>query len=377
MIAERRASRWGLVASVVWLVLVLVVDVLNPGPTFALTVLYAVAPLIACAVLPPTWTATVAAVATVMAVASGGWNLTWGTAQHAVRIVDVVLVGAGAVAIAAIRDRREQQVARLSAIADVAQRAILPVLPTHAGPVAVAARYLSAAEDTMVGGDLYDCYRYISRTSGDTERVRFIVGDVRGKGITGVEQAARVIRAFRQSAAVEPTLPLVAQAMDQYLRDFFGPEEFVTAVLVDVSDASRIELVNCGHPPALLHRAGGRSGLVEAPTGLPLGLGFDGSGSYEQVVVPWDPADRLLLYTDGLSEARNRGGQFLSPLALEPAMNESDVTEVMDAVMAAVTGHIPGARLADDLALLLLECAAPTAAPEPSIDADLRATYLA
>src|SRR5689334_2090071 len=100
MVTEGRASRWGLAASVVWLLVVLVVDVLNPRPEFALTVLYAIAPLIACSVLPPKRTATVAAMATALALVSGEWNETWGTSQHTVRIVDVVLVGAGAVAVA-------------------------------------------------------------------------------------------------------------------------------------------------------------------------------------------------------------------------------------------------------------------------------------
>jgi serine phosphatase RsbU (regulator of sigma subunit) len=344
------------------MLVVLVVDLSNTSPTFALTVLYAVAPLIACAVLSPRPTGTVAAVASGLAVASGAWNDTWGTGQHAVRMADVVLVGAVAVIIAVIRDRREQEVARLTAIADVAQRAILPVLPARAGPVEVAARYLSAAQDAMVGGDLYDCYRYVSRTTGGTERVRFIVGDVRGKGISGVEQAARVIRAFRQSAAVEPTLTLVAEAMDQYLADFFGPEDFATAVLVDVSDAWRIELVSCGHPPALLQRVEGPVTMLEAPPGRPLGLGLP-STSYEQVVVPWTRGDRLLLYTDGLSEARDRQGQFLSPPALEPALRAPHVAEAVEAVMTTVATHAPGARLADDLALLLIECAEEAAVP--------------
>jgi serine phosphatase RsbU (regulator of sigma subunit) len=345
------------------MVVVLVVDLANTSSTFALTVLYAVAPLIACAVLPPRPTGTVAAAASALAVASGAWNDTWGTGQHAVRIADVVLVGLVAVIVASIRERREREVARLTALADVAQRAILPVLPARAGPVEVGARYLSAAQDAMVGGDLYDCYRYVSRTTGGTERVRFIVGDVRGKGISGVEQAARVIRAFRQSAAVEPTLALVAEAMDQYLADFFGPEEFATAVLVDVSDAWRIELVSCGHPPALLHRTGGQVTLVDAPPGLPLGLGLPAT-AYERVVVPWTRGDRLMLYTDGLSEARDRQGEFLSPLALEPALRATRVVEALDAVMATVTNHTPDARLADDLAVVLLECAEPAEVPD-------------
>lgn len=363
MVGVRRGARWGLGLSIGWLALVLVADLATPGPAFALTVLYAIGPLIACAVLAPTPTAAVASLGSLMAVASGAWNDTWGTVQQTVRIADVVFVGAASVAVAGVRARREQQVARLTAIADVAQRAILPVLPEHAGPVGVAARYLSAGQDSMVGGDLYDCYRDISRTPGVAPRVRFIVGDVRGKGIAGVEQAARVIRAFRQSAATEPTLPMVAQAMDEYLSDFFGPEEFVTVVLADVSDPSRVELVSCGHPPALLHRAGGPSTLVDAPPGLPLGMRLTDIGSYQRVLVPWTKGDRLLLYTDGLSEARDRRGEFLSPLALDQALNEPERADAIESVMTTVTRHIPGARLGDDLALLLLECESPSAAP--------------
>ncbi|WP_374969660.1 PP2C family protein-serine/threonine phosphatase [Terrabacter sp. BE26] len=345
----------------------LLIDVLHPRPTFTLSVLYGIAPLIACAVLSPAWTALLAATATVLAAASGIWNQTWGTAQQAVRIVDVLLVGVAAVAVATVRVRRERQVARLVAIADTAQRAILPIVPAQAGPVRVAARYVSAARDAVVGGDLYDCYRYTSSASKDPERVRFIVGDVRGKGIAGVEQAARVIRAFRQSAALEPTLPLVAEAMDSYLAGFFEAEEFVTALLVDVSDPSGIVLVSCGHPPALLRRSDGSLALLEAPPGLPLGMGLPDRQPYRDLTVPWAPGDRLLLYTDGLSEARDRDGQFLSPLALGPALSGPEVLKAMDAVLEAVGRHTPGARLADDLALLLLEYAAPDgeSTPEP------------
>lgn len=372
MDAERRASSRGLAASVAWLALVLLIDVRHPRPAFTLSVLYGIAALIACAVLSPAWTALVAATATVLAAASGVWNHTWGTTEQAVRIVDVLLVGVGAVAVATVRVRRERQVARLVAIADVAQRAILPIVPARAGPVRVAARYVSAARDAVVGGDLYDCYRYSSPASNDPERVRFIVGDVRGKGIAGVEQAARVIRAFRQSAAIEPTLPLVAKAMDRYLTDFFEPEEFVTVVLVDVSDPSRVVLVSCGHPPALLRRSDGSLVLLEAPPGLPLGMGLPDGRPYRDLTVPWAPGDRLLLYTDGLSEARNRDGEFLSPLALGPALSGPEVPKAMDAVLEAVGRHTTGALLGDDLALLLLEYAAPEKQSAPDTPDVLR-----
>ena len=157
-----------------------------------------------------------------------------------------------------MRVHRERRFEEVSAIAEAAQRAILPVLPTLVGGVAVATRYRSAAHGALVGGDLYDCYHSESR-------VRFLIGDVRGKGIAGVEQAARVIRAFRQSAALRESLIDVAREMDDYLADFFGDEEFVTALLVEVSGPGQLTLLNAGHPPPQLVRTGGESELIELP----------------------------------------------------------------------------------------------------------------
>ena len=240
------------------LVVLVTVDLSIPPGHAVLTSLFGLSPLIACAVVPVPGTAAIGALAIGAAFASGWWNDTMGTAQQNVRILDVVMVSIAAVAIAAVRVHREHQFAQLSAIAEAAQRAILPVLPTHLGGVAVATRYRSAARGTLVGGDLFDCYHSESR-------VRFLIGDVRGKGIAGVEQAARVIRAFRQSAALRESLTDVAREMDDYLADFFGEEEFVTALLVEVSGPGQLTLHNAGHPPPQLVRTTGESELIDLP----------------------------------------------------------------------------------------------------------------
>ena len=205
--------------------------------------LFALAPLIACAVLPALRTACFAAAAFAAAVGSGLWNGNAGSPQHLVRLLDVALIGAAAVAVAAVRVRRERQLGRLTALAEVAQRAVLPVLPAHARRTDIAVRYQAAGEDTLIGGDLYDCYH--SRT-----HTRFLLGDVRGKGIGAVEQAARVIRAFRQAAAIQPNLDAVAEDMSSYLVPFFAEEEFVTALLLDTTDPARPPPRQRRAPPA-------------------------------------------------------------------------------------------------------------------------------
>src|SRR6478736_4779081 len=280
------------------LAVLIVIDLSVPPDYAVLTAMFGLAPLVACAVVPARGTAAIALLAFAAAALSGTWNDTLGTAQHNVRLANVALVGAAAVAIAAVRVHRERRFEEVSQIAQVAQRAILPALPARVDHLAIAALYQSAAEGALVGGDLYDCYH-------SEDRIRLLVGDVRGKGIAGVEQAARVIRAFRQAAALRPTLTEVAAEMDDYLCNFFGEEEFVTALLADLTEPGVLRLVSAGHPgPQLIGSVD--NVLLQLPPGLPLGLGLRlGPDGYVEVEVPWSQGDRLLMYTDGLSEARD------------------------------------------------------------------------
>ena len=251
---DRRRKLLGAGLASLWLVAVLTIDWATAA-SFVPAVLCGVAPLIASAALPPAATAGFGIAAVALTTASIQWNDAWGTAQTWIRIGDVALVAAAAVVLAAVRTRREQQLARVSRIAEVAQRVVLPLVPTHVGPVAAAARYLSAAEDALVGGDLYDWFH-------SDQRICFIVGDVRGKGINAVEQAARVIRAFRQSAAGGAELGTAAAEMSAYIAPFLDDEEFVTAALVQVS-GEQVALVSCGHPQPLLIAADGHARLVD------------------------------------------------------------------------------------------------------------------
>ncbi len=348
-----RSQVIGTVMAAVWLVGFTLVDLASPG-SIVLAPLFALSPLIASAVLPGLPTAVFGVLALLLSIGSGWWSRTWDDPQQVIRVVDVALVSSAAVLVAVVRVRRERRHQRVTVIAEVAQRTILPVLPRQVGEVAIGVRYVSAAEDAVVGGDLYDCYH-------SDAHVRFLVGDVRGKGIGAVEQAARVIRAFRQAAATRETLGAVAEEMSAYLAGFFDDEEFVTALLVDTTERGRITVVSCGHPPALLTSSNGSARFVEAPVGLPLGLG----DRYEERSLTWAVGDRLLMYTDGLSEARDRRGEFLSVPSLAPAMASGQVDEALEAVLGRVRDHVPSGALNDDLAVVLLEHRADVV-PEPT-----------
>lgn len=341
--SNERAAQLGVVLASSWMVVLGALNLVLPS-TVVPDPLFPVAPLITCAVCSVRTTGAFALVAVLLTVLSGLYNENWDTSQQWVRLLAVVLISAAAVVIAEVRIRRERRFARVAAIAEVAQRVILPTLPKAAGSVCATAQYWSSAEDALVGGDLYDC----SLTGG---HVCFLIGDMRGKGIGAIEQAARVIRAFRQAAAHYVDLDEVARDMDSYLRPFFGEEDFVTALIVDVTRPNLLTVTCCGHPPPLLVRADGTAELLNIPPGLPLGLG----GSHDSVTLPWSTGDRLLLYTDGVSEARGADGEFLPLLSLASVVGDATLEQAMEAFLATVREHVPGGELSDDAALVLLE----------------------
>ncbi len=303
-----------------------------------LTALLGLAPLLAASASTPGSTAGFAIVAVIIAAASGLWN-DFGV-QYGVHVVDVALVGALSVLVAAVRARREADLRDSRRIAGVAQEALLPVLPEQVGTVRIATRYRSATRSAQVGGDFFDFV-------ADGGRLRLLLGDVSGKGVGAVTEAARVIRAFRQYGASEDELVAVARRVHDYVTRFWDPERFATALFVEFTSAGSVAIVSAGHPAPLLVCA---RGVGELPVHhcLPLGV-----GPADRVTVhSWNASDRLLLYTDGLIEARSTTGRFLPRASIETALREGDADACLDQLLHRVRTH--AGQFDDDLALVLL-----------------------
>jgi phosphoserine phosphatase RsbU/P len=336
------------VASGLVLLVVTLADVLISEQVVVLTVFLGLSPLLASSVLGPAATAGYAAAAVALAAVSGAWNEGQG-AQYWIRFVDVVLLGALAVLVSAIRTRREADLDASQRIATAAQQALLPVLPRHLGGIEVATRYHSATRAAQIGGDFFDFV-------ADRGRTRLVLGDVSGKGVDAVGQAARVIRAFRQYGASEPDLLGVARRIDEYVFPFWQWDYFATPVLVELRADNALTVVSAGHPPPL-HLS--RAGIDELPVepAVPLGLG----PAHRSTSHGWQDGDRLLLYTDGLIEARNAAGAFLPRTAIDRALREPDLDASLDALLDTVHQHAGGFN--DDLALLLMAQGMPVAVP--------------
>ncbi|WP_374116222.1 PP2C family protein-serine/threonine phosphatase [Streptomyces sp. CoH27] len=247
----------------------------------------------------------------------------------------------------ALRGRRERVLAAVRSVAEAAQHALLQPVPETVGPFQVAVRYSAAAAEARIGGDLY---ALVPTPHG----VRLIVGDVRGKGLPAVGTAALVLGVFREAAYDEPDLLAVVGRIERSLARNLGPDDFVTAVIAGCPGSGHLEVVNCGHAPPLLISASGAVTAVEpAQPTPPLGLRALAGQAPRLQHLPFAVGDQLLLYTDGVTEARDHAREFY-PLATGVARHVSDdPAHTLGAVHDELLAHV-GGRLHDDAALLLL-----------------------
>jgi phosphoserine phosphatase RsbU/P len=300
-------------------------------------------PLLASASLDTQPTAIVGLYALGLAVLLGIPDGIFATSDHLLRVLGVATGAALGVFIAHRRAERARALVRITRIAEVAQQTILRPIPPRLGRVALAVRYLSANEDALVGGDFYD-------VAVTRHGLRVLVADVKGKGLEAVQLAALVLASFR-AAAPHASLVELAAELDRGIRPRLGEEDFVTAVLVQFGRGGLLQLVNCGHPPPLRFRPGAAELLASAEPTTPLGLGP--TPTLQRFTLA--PTDRLLLYTDGLVEARaSDGRQFQLDGQVQAVLAASSLGAALDGLVGRLLAHARG-RLDDDLALVLAQ----------------------
>ena len=239
-------------------------------------------------------------------------------------------------------EEQSERLAGVIQVAEAAQRAILAPPPPRTGPLTLSARYLSAAVESQVGGDLYEV------VSGPSS-VRLLVGDVRGKGLSAVRTATVVIGEFRAAAVDSADVVHLARVVDRRIRPYLPDlEDFVTGVVVDIDHDGTFRVVSCGHPAPVLLTPDAEPCPVALDPAPPFGLGGDPVASTGLL----RPGDRLLMFTDGLIEARSPDGEFIDP---QPFLHEAalaDADTALDGLLAALQ-RAAGHALDDDLALLL------------------------
>lgn len=317
----------------------IVLSIITPAQLIAI---FAGAAMVASLLTSARNTAIVAVGSVACAFLSVLWLEDAGTFDWLARIGLCALLGVVAVQNAALRERREERLQRMTVIAETAQRAVLRSMPTAIGSVGLAARYVSAAAEALVGGDLYE----VAETPFG---VRVIVGDVRGKGLEAVQTAATVLGAFRAAAFTEPDPGALAMRIDETMSRILGDEEFVTAI-VGQFQGDRVTLANCGHHPPLFLQSGQATTVDTGEPTVPLGLGSVPTLSEH----PWPRGARMLFYTDGLVEARDDRGEFFALDEYAAELGDGTVEEALDRLVARLLAYT-GQALQDDMALVLAE----------------------
>lgn len=253
------------------------------------------------------------------------------------------------------RVRRELEMAR------TLQRGLLPA-PTHFAGVRFDWLFQASS---YVGGDTFDYFQV-----GPTQ-LCFHVVDVAGHGVAAAmlafnaqhqlralsQQVARTLLA-QGSSLCETAVHVVSDYNRRVLQSIRDPSHYLT-LLYGLADlrAGQAALVQAGHPPALLAEAGSEDFVPVGEGGLPLGIVAD--GGFEAQALTLTPGARLVLYTDGVTECRDRTGQAFGTerlralLAQERRAPLADTPRALDRALAG--WH--DASLDDDITFLTLEAA--------------------
>jgi Stage II sporulation protein E (SpoIIE) len=183
--------------------------------------------------------------------------------------------------------------------------------------------------------------------------------DAMGHGLPAAGVAAFALSAYRHSRRLGCGLLDTYAAMDQAVRDQFPGERYVTAVIAQLHlETGRLTWVSAGHPPPLVIRHARVARTLSAPPAAPLGIPLEGPPA-ELAEESLEPGDLLLLYTDGLTEARQRNGKMFTVTGLaefierEAAAGQT-APETLRRLRQAIVERQPG-QLKDDATAVLVE----------------------
>jgi serine phosphatase RsbU (regulator of sigma subunit) len=198
----------------------------------------------------------------------------------------------------------------------------------------------------LVGGDYYDVIGL------SESRVLIAIADVVGKGVSAAITMSNVQAALRTLASLlrngSLTLIEVVQEINRLVFESTPAERFVTAVFALLDTKSRdAEFIVCGHPlPILISNK-----IEEIPSsGMPLGI--DPSALFDVQHVHFSEELRILLYTDGLTEAKDKSGRELGPEGLRKKLKEMSAFKLQESEIVDSLVQTTSVSFADDITLV-------------------------
>jgi serine phosphatase RsbU (regulator of sigma subunit) len=250
----------------------------------------------------------------------------------------------------------EVQLAVNKAHIDIARRiqqSLLPDDPLSVPGMRFAGRCIPATE---VGGDYFGYF-----AAGDSG-VDCLIGDVSGHGVGAALMMAAARTTFMGARLVEEGAAAILSKLNALLHDDLDRADlFMTATCTTFDAATRaLRYANAGHPPALLLRAGTSQCVPLRTSGIVLGLQDD--VRFDEVTLPMNAGDVVVLYTDGITETCSADGEFFGARSLEEAIVSNSHLEpeaIIDAVFAVLERFSAGRAYDDDCTIVVMKATAP------------------
>jgi sigma-B regulation protein RsbU (phosphoserine phosphatase) len=250
------------------------------------------------------------------------------------------------------RQQAELERARTQVLARTLQRSLLP--PSLSPPDSMEARaYFHAAADDEVGGDFYDLFPLSPRKTG------FFIGDVCGKGANAAALTSLTRYTMRATAVIDDDPVRVLHNLDAVFHQEVLSKSlrFCTAifgVLIRHDDGFDVHLASGGHPPALMLAADGSARYIETTGGQAIGI--SATPRFESTRFRLAAGDTLVLYTDGLTEARTgvaneRFGEH-ALMKFASAQSPTTAAAIVNAIRSLLEGF--GEGVEDDAAVLAM-----------------------
>jgi serine phosphatase RsbU (regulator of sigma subunit) len=243
-------------------------------------------------------------------------------------------------------ERAKQKLDEELSLARAIQQSLLPrALPAEGWLRASG----SSVPSRMVGGDYFDV------TQVNPNCWSAVVADVSGKGAGSALLAALLQGALITATESPSVLGRRMEGLNRFLMERTGGEKYATVFYCLLRHDGLLSYVNAAHCPPLVVRSGGAQTSLDA-TGMPVGLVE--TAAYAVAEARLNPADKLVVYTDGVTEAQNAAGEFFGKKRLQAtvaAHSAEPCQAVHDAIQGAVSAFTQGAEQSDDITLLVLE----------------------
>jgi serine phosphatase RsbU (regulator of sigma subunit) len=245
-----------------------------------------------------------------------------------------------------VEEKAKQQMEEELQLARTIQQSLLPGKLPSDGWMRAAASSVASRE---VGGDYYDV------TAVDPGCWCVVVADVSGKGVGSALLASLLQGALITATGVPESLVRRIVRLNQFLLERTGGEKYATLFYSLLHDTGLLSYVNAAQCPAIVMRTNGDRIELEA-TGMPVGLMEGAEFTVESLQL--EPGDRLVIYSDGVTEAQNQKHEFFGKKRLNQILKAHEgesCSAIHDAIQEGVATYTEGAPQSDDITVVVLE----------------------